>query len=120
MNLDMELPLDQKPDPAKLVVGDGWNGVTGGRGKARYLVAGHNTNRVSRDWNLDGGCSAGWLADLSGWNGLWRATPFQPGCVVLTHGGDLGLRVRHQQIRIERAAKDWNVSSTEMTMGRLG
>jgi hypothetical protein len=38
--------------------------------KARYLVAGHNMTWVSRDWNLDGGCSAGWLASLSGWNGL--------------------------------------------------
>lgn len=28
----------------------------------------------------------------SGWNGLWRATPFQPTRVVLTHPSDLGLR----------------------------
>jgi len=27
-----------------------------------------------------------------GWNGLWRATPFQPTRVVFTHHGDLGLR----------------------------
>ena len=35
-------------------------------GGTRYLGAGHNIGLGQRDWNLDGGCSGGRLAELVG------------------------------------------------------
>jgi hypothetical protein len=49
---------------------DGWTGAGEQEGKPDIWWPVINMIWVSRDWNLDGGCSAGWLAGLSGWNGL--------------------------------------------------